>query len=505
LIDSFGQALLVFANVKVLLYLLAGVLLGLPVGVIPGLSGVVGIALLLPLVFGMETTTALVFLLSLGTVTFTGGAITAILLNIPGTDCNAATLIDGFPLSQKGQAARAVGAAIGASTFGAIITVPVALFIIPMIAPFVLKFRAPEIFFLILLGLTFTAVLSKGSMNRGLISAGLGLLLSFVGFQPLTGVPRFTFDTAYLYDGFRLVSFALGIFAFPELYQLAVERRTIAREGVAFTGIKEVFKGLKDVFIYKWTFLRSSLIGYIIGLVPGVGAITATFIAYGHAKTVSKHPEKFGKGSIEGVIAAESANNSVVSGALLTTMAFGIPGSAMMAILLGALMLLGLKPGPLFLVLHLDLAFAMLICIVIASFIGGVVCIFSAPLLAKVTALHPDYLFGISMPIIFLGAYIYDEIMLNVVVMLLLGIAGIFMKKFGFGRPAMFLGYVLGGLFEENFFRSIKTFGWAFPLTPICMILIFIIIFVLYHQYIVKLAVSCFRIFKQIKRITRKR
>ncbi len=336
MLEAFGQALQSFTEPGLWLFMTIGVIIGLILGIIPGIGGLIGMALFLPFVFAMSPVQALPLMVALSAVSYTGGSITAILVNIPGMDTNAATLIDGFPMSQKGEAGRALGAALVSSGLGGLATVFLALAMTPLVLPMVLAIRSADMVFIILMGIVFIAVLGRGSMVKGLISGGLGLVVSFIGLQVVTGAPRFTFDMVYLFDGIGLIPIVLGLFAVPEAIVFSARGGTMAPTGVVIKGMADVWEGAKDVFRHWGLWLRSTIVGYIIGIIPGVGATTATFIAYGQAKQTSKHPERFGTGIVEGVIAPESANNAKEAGSLLTTLALGIPGSAGMAILLGA-------------------------------------------------------------------------------------------------------------------------------------------------------------------------
>ncbi len=475
-LEAFFQSFQYFADWQFLLSMMAGVVVGLVFGIIPGIGGLVAVALILPFVFLMTPEQALPLIVAIGTVGFTGGSITAILLNIPGMEPNAATLIDGFPMTQKGQAGRALGAALGSSGAGGIVSVFFALAMVPLVLPIVFAIRSADMVFMILMGISFIAVLSRGSPLKGLISGALGLLISFVGFQIVTGLSRFTFGSAYLYDGFALVPVCLGLFALPEMIALAMRGGTIAQAGVEIKGMQEVLEGVKDVFRHWGLWLRSSIIGYIVGVIPGIGSAVATFVAYGQAKQTSKHPERFGTGIVEGVIAPESANNAKEAGSILTTLALGIPGSSAMVLLLGALLMLGITPGPAMMKEHLDLSFSLLLLIIVANLIGSGICLLAAPRLAKIAIIPGNVLAPLVLVITFVGAFAYRGYFNDVIVTLIFGVVGLAMRKFGYNRPALFLGYILGLLFERYFFIALGVGGPLFFMRPISLILIVITI-----------------------------
>ncbi len=477
---DFVQGIATLVQPEVLLFLFLGTVIATVIGVIPVLGGAVGMTLMLPFIFGLDPAIALPFLLAIHAVSYTGGSVTAILMNIPGTMPNAATCLDGYPMSQKGEGGRAIGASVIASVAGGIVTVPMALLMIPIVIPFVLMCRAPEMLFIIIMGLCFMAVLTRGSVYKGLISGALGILLASIGWQAITGVGRFTFGIPYLYDGLSVVDVVLALFALPAILELSVKQQTIAPLDARSVGdFSQLMQGARDVLQHKWLWFRSSVVGYIVGVIPGIGSFTSTFLAYGMAKQSSKNPEKFGTGCVEGVIAPESANNSKEAGSLLTTMAFGIPGSGVMAIMLAAFLMVGIQPGPSMIIQHTDLCVTMLVALAVANLMAGVMVFFGAPQIIKITRVSYVYLFVIIVPIIFLGAFVWQGALLDVFVLLILGVVGVCIKRFGFSQPALLLGFVLGSLFEYYLWHSLDAYGKLFFLTPISMVLICIIIGVL--------------------------
>ena len=312
-----------------LFYLVVATLIGVVFGVLPGLSGLTALALLLPLIYGMEPGAGLAFLLAAHAVVNTGGSVTAILLGIPGAPANTATLIDGFPMAKQGRGGEALGAALAASGIGGVIGVIFLIALLPILQPIVLLFGSPETFCLVIMGITFIAGLGHQNLAMGLVSAGFGMYLGFFGYQQVSGVPRYWLDYDYLLNGFRLIPLALGLFAIPELVSLARTGGTIApeeaREGMTRA---DVLRGFKTAIDRRWLVLRSSVIGVVIGIIPGIGGETAPWVAYASAKQTSPESARFGEGAIDGVIAPESANNSKEGGALVPTLAFGIPGSS---------------------------------------------------------------------------------------------------------------------------------------------------------------------------------
>ncbi|MDP2647200.1 MAG: tripartite tricarboxylate transporter permease [Desulfobacterales bacterium] len=474
IIEAFIKALQAFGSLELWIFMLSGTIVGVVFGLIPGVSGLLPMALFLSFVFKLTPNQALPFLVAISSVSFIGGSITAILLDIPGTGPNTATLMDGFPMSQKGQAGRAIGAALTSSAAGSVITVILALAMVPLVVPMIKAVQSADMVFIIFMGLTFIAVLSTGSMIKGLISGGLGLILSLIGFQAVTGVGRFTFGSTYLYDGIRLIPVTLGLFAMSEAISVATKGDPVIAKKTATVERQAVFEGMKDVWRHKWLSLRSSAIGFIVGLIPGVGGDVASFVAYGQAKQTSKHPELFGTGTVEGVIAPESANDAKEGGAILSTLALGIPASSSMALLLGGLLMLGLIPGPEMMSTHLDLSLTLLLISLVASVIAAAMCFPIAPYLARVATIPTRVLAPMVMVIAMVGVYAYREQIEDALVTLVITVIGVVMKNLGYNRPAFFLGFILGGRFEKYLFIALQSAGPLFFLRPISLVIIFL-------------------------------
>jgi putative tricarboxylic transport membrane protein len=451
---------------------LLGTIVGVILGVIPVIGGINGAALALPFIFMMDP-------VAMMAVSYTGGAVTSILINVPGTAANAPTMIDGYPMARKGEAGRALGAAFMSSALGGAFAVPLALLMIPVIIPLVLSLWSAEMFFLVVLGLSFLAVLGKGGQIKGLVAGGLGILFSLVGYDIVTGTPRFTFGLLGLYEGIDIIAVLLGLFGLAEIIDLASTGQAITKSGKVEVGPRALWEGSKDVFRHWWLWLRCSLLGYVIGVIPGIGAGMATFTAYAHAKQTSKYPEKFGTGVVEGVIAPEAANNAKEAGSVLTTLAFGIPGSTEMVIILGAFWMMGIVPGPGLLLDHLDISLTMLLTIVVANIVGAVICYVSVSQLARLTTVRPRYLFCIIMSIIFVGVYVNSEQLISIPIVIIFGVLGFFMKRYDYPRPSLALGFVLGSLFEHYLNMSLMASGPLFFLRPISLALIVVTITIL--------------------------
>jgi putative tricarboxylic transport membrane protein len=479
LLEALLQAALNLFTPTVLGAWLLGTIVGVILGVIPVIGGITGAALFLPFIFMMDPEVALPFLLAMMAVCYTGGAVPSILINIPGTAANAPTMLDGYPMTRKGEAGRALGAAFMSSCLGGIVTVPLALLMIPIIIPLVLALWSAEMFFLVVMGLSFLAILGSGGQIKGLIAGGLGILLSLVGYDTVTGIPRYTLGILGLFDGINLIAVLLGLFGLAEIIDLATKGQPITQTGKVQAGIRDLWEGAKDVFRHWWLWLRCSILGYVIGVIPGIGAGMATFTAYAHAKQTSKYPEEFGTGRVEGVIAPEAANNAKEAGSVLTTLAFGIPGSTEMVIILGAFWMVGIVPGPGLLTEHLELSLTMFLTIIVANLVGAAIVFVTVRYLVKLTTVHQRYLFCIILSIIFVGVFVNGEHILSIPIVIVFGILGFLMKRFNYPRPSLALGFVLGALFEHYLNLSLMTVGPLFFLRPISLIIIAITILVL--------------------------
>ncbi len=475
MLEAIFQGLASLADPIILIYLIVGIFIGIALGILPGVSGFTGLAIMTPLVYGMDPKAAFALLMGMYGISPTGGSMTAILLNIPGDAPNAATLLDGFPMTQQGRGGRALGIAFTASALGGLFGGLVLIAAIPILQPLVMAFRSPERFVFVLIGISFISTLGLGSPLKGLISGGLGLLLSFLGFQGMTGFTRYAFGFSYLYDGLGIVPVALGLFAVPQAIELMSTGSTIAKaEQVAVTAWSDLLQGCKVVFRHWWLFVRSATIGTVIGMVPGLGGTIASWIAYGHAKQTSKYPEKFGTGIDEGVLAPESANNAKEGGGLIPTLAFGIPGSGSMAVLLGTFLILGIDPGPFFIRDHLDLVFALVIYLIASNILGAIILLLASGQLAKI-AFVPGHILGpLILILVAIGAYSVEGNVLDVFTALILGGIGYWMRSLGYSNPAFFLGFILGLLAERYFHISLESYGWLFFTQPISLILIFI-------------------------------
>jgi len=466
LLQGLGQAF----RPDVLLAMAAALPAGLLFGVLPGLSGLTALAILIPFVYGMDGFGGLAFLLTAHAVVYTGGAITAILLGIPGSPPNAATIIDGVPLRDRGRAGEALGAALAASAVGGILGAVALAVLLPVLQPVILLFGSPETFLLSLMGLTFIAAVGTGSPIKGLFAGVFGLAISFVGYEPVSGIPRYWFGSTYLLDGFRLVPLALGLFAIPEILALMAGRGAGTHKG-GLPG-RQVWDGIGAVFRRPWLTLRSSLIGTGIGIIPGVGGETAPFVAYAAGRQSDRNPERWGTGIVEGVIAPEASNNAKEGGSLVPTLAFGIPGSSGMALLLGGFLVLGLQPGPEFLKNHLDIGFGLVFVLAVANLLGALLMLALAPLLARVVTLPASLLAPGLLCLVVLGSFSVANDMNDVLATFGFGLVGLFCHRYGYNRAALLLGFVLGPLVERYLEISLNLYGLSFLGRPLVLVLI---------------------------------
>ncbi len=492
LIGGFVSALQYLADPLIILWILAGVIIGLIAGVLPGLQGMNIIAIFLPFTFVIPPQQALPFIVAVAASSFIGGVITAVLLGIPGDGPNITACLDGFPMTKRGEAGRALGIALISSGLGGIISGVLALFMIPVVLIIIFAISSADMVFIILLGLLCIGVLSEGSTSKGLISGGIGLLLSFIGLQATTGRPRFTFGSIYLLDGIPMLPVVLGMFAMPGMVELLLQGKSISKATDQHFRFRDVLQGGKDVLANAWILIRSTIVGYIVGIIPGIGAMTATWVSYGQAKATSKKGKEFGSGAAGGLVAATSACNASLGGDLLTTLALGIPGSSTMALLLGAMMMSRLVPGPGMLTRpeHIGLSLSLLYIVVIANLLGAVICLFFVPQMVKVATMPARIIIALTIPIIFVGTYIGDERFGDLIVLAIATFLGVAMDKFGYSRPALFIGYILGPLFEKYFFIAYGTRGSLFFWRPISMILIALILGLLLYKPVKKLLVS---------------
>ena len=470
--DVFLQSLSIVLQPGHLLMLVCGVVMGLSIGILPGLGGIVGMTILLPVIYGMEPHTAFALLIGMVAVIPTSDTFPSVMMGIPGSSASQATIMDGYPLAKKGEAARALGAAFTASLIGGLFGALVLTLIIPIARPIVLAFGSPELFMLALLGMSMVGVLSGTKPIKGILAAGIGVMIGALGDAPAVPEYRYTFGIDYLMDGIPLVVVGLGLFAFPEIVDLMIKGRSIS--DVATLG-KGWLDGVKDTLKHWTIVLRCSVIGVIVGFLPGLGGSVVDWIAYGHIIQTSKDREKFGKGDIRGVIAPESANNAKEGGGLIPTFLFGIPGSGSMAVFLGGLLSLGIQPGPAMITENIDLVYTAIWSLALANVFGAILSIALSKPITRLTVIPFSYLAPFMVLIITFACYQATRSWGDLVALLVMGILGWVMKQYGWPRPAALIGYVLAGNLETYLFISVQRYGFGWLARPGVLILAAII------------------------------
>jgi len=482
LVSGFFQSI----SLAVLPYVAIGAVFGLVIGIIPGLSGHFAIAMAIPFLYTMEPAAGIAFLIAAHSTVSQGGGLTSILFSTPGTGQNAATLLDGPPMRNNGQGGIAVGAAMASCFLGAAFGALVLAMLLPALREVVLFFGPPEIFVLAFLALTFVSVLGEGEFTKSIIAALIGLLLAMIGLDNVTNQERFTLGLIDLRDGLDLVPVILGLFAVAEMFELWSKGGSLVGENKNMLSAREtqkqIFQGIGEAFKHWWLVLRCSAIGTAMGLIPGLGSAPASFVAYGHAKQTSKSKETFGKGNIEGVIGPESANDAVEGGALASTVAFGIPGSSSMAILLAGLFILGVETGPKMVTEHVDFIFIMIFTIIIGNFIGTVVGMFLVNPLTRASSLRSNILVPVLITVIFTGAYAVNNSWFDIGIAVVFGIVGYLMKELHYSRAALLIGFVLGFAVEKNLYLALQLSGPYFLFEPIPLTLAIItLVFLAYN------------------------
>ncbi len=447
--------------VKNLLAIAVGTALGLFVGAMPGLSATMALAILLPLTFAMAPATGLCMLASLYLGAMYGGSISAILIRTPGTPAAAATVLDGYPLAQKGFAGKALGVSLVASFIGGVISSIALLTVAPVLGNVALKFGPVELFAVAVLGITIIGSLSQGSAIRGLLAGSLGLLLAMIGMDPITGSPRFTFGMIELYSGVSFIVALIGLFSIPQAIRLVEKDQDTVKAINSFTDrMLPTFKEFKTIQVST---IRSSIIGIVTGLIPGTGGDTACWFGYNEAKRFSKNKEKFGTGEIEGIAASEAANNAVVGGALIPTITLGIPGSSAAAILMGGLMVHGIMPGPTLMTDYAEVTYTLIWAVFIANFIMlGEGLLFTRACI-NVTKVPNKLLAPIIIILCVIGSFAINNSIFDVILMFGFGILGYFMDKLKIPTAPMIVGLILGKMLNVSLHQSLLiSFGsWS--------------------------------------------
>ena len=453
-----------------ILFIILGVSLGILVGAMPGLSPSMGVALLVPFTYAMSPTLALILLVSIYIAANYGGSITAVTINAPGTPSAVVTSFDGYPLTLQNKPGMGLGVSLVSSTVGGFIGTIILILFSVQLAKVAVKFHPAEYFALAIFGLTTVATLGGKNWLKAFITAMFGLLINTIGIDPISGVSRFTFGSVHLYDGFSLIPALIGLFALSEVFK-QIDEHNFKSKIVELEKTK--WPTIKDYWKLKTTIVRSSIMGTLIGIFPGAGATIASFISYDVAKRSSKEPEKFGHGSLEGVAAAEAANSSSVGGALVPLLTLGIPGSASTAVLIGALMIHDLTPGPQLFNENPEIIYGLFASLLIANLVLLVLGLFGSKLWVKVTAVPKKILYPVIFAISIIGSFAVRYSFFDIIACLAFGIFGWMLRKRDYPVAPIVLGIVLGNIAETNFRRAVMMGNYTIFFTrPASLILL---------------------------------
>ncbi len=494
--EAFIAGFAALADPGLLALLVLATLGGVVVGALPGLNATTGAALLLPFTITMEPVAAIAVLAAIYCSATFAGAITAILINTPGTSASATTCLDGYPLAQRGEAGRALGMAVVSSTFGGVFSIIVLMLAAPLLARAAYNFAPPEYFALTVFGLSMLASIGGGSPVRNLIAGAFGVLLATVGIDLMTSVERFTFGWSELTDGIGFVPVMIGVFGISELLVQASNLH-VRHERITMKAIR-----LPDREDYRrvWkTILRSSGIGTFIGILPAEGATVASMIGYNEARRWSRTPEEFGKGAIEGVAGSEAANNSATGGAMVPTLALGIPGSPTAAVILAGLMIHGLRPGPTMFAEQAHFAFSIFWSMMLVNLLFLAVGLYGARIFARVTLIPVQVLWPCVFIFSIVGAYALDQSMLDVWIALISGVVGFFMRRYGFSVVPLAIGLILGGMLEQRLGQSMVMLDekwWLIATRPLSLFFLVLTALALFGRPLWGLLARRKRIFK---------
>ena len=467
-----------------LLFCFIGVLIGTLVGVLPGIGPVGAISILLPATFRMSPVAAIIMLAGIYYGAMYGGSTTSILVNIPGEAASVVTCLDGYEMAKRGRAGPALGiAAFGSFIAGTLGLIGLMIFATPL-AEFALKFGPPEYFGIILLGLTLLTYLSHGSVIKAIMMGAFGLILSFIGLDPINASPRMTFNILQLWDGIDMVPLAMGLFGISEVL---INIEGSATPQILKTKIQNLFPSVLDWMKVKGAILRGSILGFFLGILPGGGAVISSFVSYSLEKRISKEPETFGKGAIEGVAGPESANNAATAGAFVPLFTLGIPANIVMALLFGALVIHGMRPGPFLLKDHPDLFWGVISSMYIGNAMLLVLNLPLIPLWVQVLKIPYRILFPLILLFCIIGSYSLKNSVFEVLLMFIFGIVGYLFRKFDYEAAPLILAFVLGPMFETNLRQSLTLSKGSFSIfftRPIAAVTIILAIILLVTSFI---------------------
>ncbi len=470
MLENLAEATGLFFTFQNVFIVFIGVLIGAVVGAIPGMTTPMGVALALPFTFTMSPVTGILLLLGIYKGGLYGGSITAILIKAPGTPAASCTVLDGYPLTQKGEARKALDMALYASCFADFISNIALILLAGLLAQFALKFGPPEFFTLILFSLTIIAGVSGDNLIKGITSACLGLMIAVIGLDMVFGTNRLIFDNWNLLGGLSFIPVLIGLFALPEIIDFFTKHTSEHVKTAAMSGVGARFEDFRRCFK---SILRGSLIGVVLGAIPGIGGAPSAFLSYSEARRTSPNRENFGKGELEGVAAAEAGNNGVAGATMIPLLALGVPGDVITAVILGAFMIHGLRPGPLLFVENISLIYALFIGIMLSSAYLFIVGKFSIRAISRLSEVPNRILYPIVLIFCLFGAFAINNSLFDVLVMLIMGCVGYVMKIFRFPAPPFLIAFILGPLLEDNFRQSMILSDGSLGIllrSPICWV-----------------------------------
>ncbi len=458
------------------LLITAGTILGVIFGAMPGVSASMAVALALPFAYAMNPVIAIAFLVAVYCASITGGGITAILFRIPGTPSSAPTTFDGYPMAQRGEAGKALGFSLVASAVGGLVAAFAMALISPQLASVALKFGPSELFAVSFLGLSVLSCLDSGNIVKTLISGLLGLLLACVGMDPMLGIARFTWGSSTLLSGIEMIPVMIGLFAVTEVLKQTVKQKKVDNDQAEDNGkMKTVLPSFKEIWATKFTMLRSSILGTVVGILPGAGATIASFLSYAIEKKVSKHPEKLGTGIPDGIVASEAANNAATGGSMVPLLSLGIPGGNAAAIMMTALVIKGVQIGPMLVKTQPEYLASVFGSMLLTNIVMVIVAMGVAKVFAKILAVPYSVLGPVIVMLAAIGAYALNNNTGDVILMAGAGIIGYMFVNLGYNSAALVLGLVLGQMCESNFRRAYTltngsiTMIFAKPITAVIM------------------------------------
>lgn len=485
MVETLLQALSMAFSLLNAVTILWGTLLGIIIGALPGLGPTLAVSLMITVSLKMPADTALILLGAVYAGSVYGGSISAILINAPGTPGSAATTFDGYPMSRQGKAGVAMGLSVTSSLIGGIFSVICLILFAPIIAAFSIQFGPPELFMLSMCGLTIIAVVAKAALRRGLIAGGIGLMMSFFGQDLMTGQSRFDFGLLHLEAGLPFIVGLVGMFAASQAITLSERKGSISKMGkVTEGGVRE---GVRMTFKYPVTLLKSSIIGTIVGAVPGAGISAANFLAYMETIRKSKDPGSFGKGNPEGVVACEASNNAVMGGSLIPTLTLGIPGNATTAAFLGGVMIHGLRPGMDLFSTNASVTYSLFVGLILANICFFLIGLVAINWFSKITLIRNEFLVPMILLLCIVGCFALNNKFADIILCLVFGVLGYFFKKYNFPVIAIILGMILGPIGERGFHQSLmmsKGSYLIFFTRPISLVLFLLMVLVLISQFL---------------------